>query len=554
MKLKRLKINRIAIAGLFILAACDLETVPEANLSDAIFWQTDDDFRQATNNLYNIAESVGYTKEEYPIIADVMSDNAVLRPFSSIANGSYLPSANFGPWDFDYRIIRNANNVLEKAREATFTSVSMARFKAEAKFFRAYAYADLVRRYGDVPLILQTLDTHDEGLYAPRTDREVVIDTLYQDLDYAAANLPSAAEVAEAAATDYGTVTSGAALTLKSRVALREGTWNKFHNGANYEGHLQTAKDAALQVMQSGEYELFHPYADDSYRQLFTLAGEGPGNKEAIWVWLYGPTDADTKVRPTNYPAQVTQGTQAITRSLVDAYLCTDGLPIEKSGVYQGRTSAYSEFENRDPRLDGTVIKTGDLYGHGDPFVPNLVAPTGYFIEKYYDVDVDARNLVGTIDLMYFRYAEVLLNYAEATYELDNAISDADLDMSINLLRDRVSMPHLTNAFVTTNGLDMQTEIRRERRVELGMEGLRYDDLLRWKTAETELPKAALGVTLFPAEYPSVDPAAINLTEDDVVIVEPDSKRSFDPDKQYLWPVPVSQLALNPNLKQNPNW
>jgi starch-binding outer membrane protein, SusD/RagB family len=556
MKLKNINIARLAIVGLITMCACDLNTVPEADLSEAIFWQTDNDFRQATNNLYRMASDPNaagnYTSENYPIIADVMSDNAILRSFSSIGNGSYLPTSNFGPWNFDYAMIRVANNIIEKANAASFTSSSMARFKAEAKFFRAYSYADLVRRYGDVPLILKTLDTSDEELYASRTDVQVVVDSIYSDLDYAAANLPLASKLA--VATEYGMATHGAALALKSRVALRRGTWKKFHGEGSGQEDLQIAKDAALAVIQSGEYQLFTKLGTDSYRQLFKTAGEGAQNKEAIWVWMYGPTNADTKVRNTNYPEQVAQGNYSITRSLVDAYLSIDGLPIEKSPLYQGQTNATSEFIDRDPRLNGTVIKKGDVYNYGPPYVPGLIAPTGYHITKYFDVNIPAKNLIGTIDLIVIRYAEVLLNYAEATYELAESISDGDLDLSINVLRDRVGMPHLTNAFVSSNGLNMRDEIRRERRVELGMEGFRYDDLLRWKTAETELPKEVLGVKLFPAEYPGVDPAAVNLNSDGFVIVEPDSKRNFDPAKNYLWPIPVSQIALNPSLAQNPNW
>jgi len=556
MKLKNINIARLAIVGLVTLCACDLNTVPEADLSEAIFWQTDNDFRQGTNNLYRLVYDPNgagnYTSEHYPLISDVMSDNAILRSFSSIGNGSYLPTSNFGPWNFDYAIIRVANNIIEKANAASFTSSSMARFKAEAKFFRAYSYANLVRRYGDVPLILKTLDTSDEELYGSRTDVQVVIDTIYADLDYAAANLPKASGLK--VATEYGMATSGAALALKSRVALRRGTWKKFHGEGSGQEDLQIAKDAALAVMQSGEYQLFNTSGTDSYKKLFKLTGEGPQNKEAIWVWMYGPTSADSKVRTTNYPEQVTQGNYSVTRSLVDAYLCIDGLPIEKSPKYQGQVDASSEFIDRDPRLNGTVVKKGDVYNFGAPYVPGLIAPTGYHLTKYYDVNIPAKNLIGTIDVMVIRLAEVLLNYAEASYELAGSISDGDLDISINLLRDRAGMPHLTNAFVSSNGLDMREEIRRERRVELAMEGFRYDDLLRWKTAEIELPKEVLGVKLFPAEYPGVDPAAVNLNADGFVIVEPDSKRNFDPAKNYLWPLPVSQIALNPNLAQNPNW
>lgn len=550
MKLKNMKMTRVAIVGLLTLAACDLDTVPESNLSDGIFWQTDNDFRQATNNLYKTVV-IDSWEQEYPAIADVMSDNAFAKTAdftANISNGSYLPTANFGPWNHDYSMIRGANNIIERARAAGFASTSLSRFKGEAKFFRAFAYQDLVRRYGSVPLILKTLDTSDGELYEPRTDVQVVVDSMYRDLDYAAAHLPKASELKNA--TEYGMATSGAALALKSRIALRRGTWKKFHGEGSYQQDLQIAKDAALQVMQSDEYQLFDQFGTDSYRKLFKAAGEGPTNHEAIWVWMYG----ETAIRYSNFPPKAAQGSYSVTRSLVDSYLCTDGLPIEKSPLYQGQQNSTSEYIDRDPRLDGTVIKKDDPYGYGALYIPALLGgSTGYHVEKNYDLG-GAGSQLQNIDLIVLRYGEVLLNYAEATFELSDAISDADLDLSINRLRDRVAMLHLTNAFVTTNGLEMREEIRRERRVELAMEGLRYDDLLRWKTAETELPKPLLGVRLFAAEYPSVDPSAVNMTADSVVIAEPASKRSFDPSKQYLWPVPVTQLALNPNLEQNPNW
>ena len=550
MKLKNMKITRVAIVGLLTLAACDLDTVPESNLSDGIFWQTDNDFRQATNNLYKTVV-IDSWEQEYPAIADVMSDNAFAKTAdftANISNGSYLPTANFGPWNHDYSMIRGANNIIERARAAGFASTLLSRFKGEAKFFRAFAYQDLVRRYGSVPLILKTLDTSDGELYEPRTDVQVVVDSMYRDLDYAAAHLPKASELKNA--TEYGMATSGAALALKSRIALRRGTWKKFHGEGSYQQDLQIAKDAALQVMQSDEYQLFDQFGTDSYRKLFKAAGEGPTNHEAIWVWMYG----ETAIRYSNFPPKAAQGSYSVTRSLVDSYLCADGLPIEKSPLYQGQQNSTSEYIDRDPRLDGTVIKKDDPYGYGALYIPALLGgSTGYHVEKNYDLG-GAGSQLQNIDLIVLRYGEVLLNYAEATFELSDAISDADLDLSINRLRDRVAMLHLTNAFVTTNGLEMREEIRRERRVELAMEGLRYDDLLRWKTAETELPKPLLGVRLFAAEYPSVDPSAVNMTADSVVIAEPASKRSFDPTKQYLWPLPITQLALNPSLDQNPNW
>lgn len=551
---RKFKNIQLIITGLFTLSACSLDLVPQADLSDEVFWQTDQDFRQAVNYLYKASEIESTDMMLYPLYRDVMSDNAVNKDRSTISNGSYLPSANFGPWDRDYEIIRAANNILEHV--ADFASSSSPRYSAEAKFFRAYAYADLVSRYGDVPLITKTLDIDSEELYAPRAPREEVVAAIYRDLDEAAVNLPANSELNMG--TEYGMVTSGAVLALKSRVALREGTWNKFHHNSNFESHLQTAKDAALAVMNSNEYQLFDQFGLESYKQLFKIAGEGPGNKEAIWVYQYG-VNYDNSVLTTYYAATTIEGYAGITRSLVDDFLCTDGLPIGKSPLYQGWQNAVSEFENRDPRLNGTVLKKGDRYTDAKPYIPSLQSITGYAIYKYFDVTDPAAGETQDrvnrfIDMMVIRYGEVLLNYAEASYELDDAIGDNDLNISINLLRDRVGMPHLTNGFVAANGLNMREEIRRERRVELGMEGFRYDDLLRWKTAEIALPKAVLGTRLFAAEYPGVDPSSINMTADSIVIAESESRRSFDPAKHYLWPLPLNQLALNPNLIQNPNW
>jgi hypothetical protein len=146
----------------------------------------------------------------------------------------------------------------------------------------------------------------------------------------------------------------------------------------------------------------------------------------------------------------------------------------------------------------------------------------------------------------------VLLTYAEAKFELTNAISDADLDISINLLRTRAKIAKLNNALVTNNNLNMRDEIRRERRVELAQEGHRYWDIIRWKIAETELPKPVLGNFFFKTEFGTA--TTVNLTPDNFILVTPASFRKFDPAKDYLWPLPLNEISLNPNLKQNPGW
>src|SRR5690606_28773232 len=165
-------------------------------------------------------------------------------------------------------------------------------------------------------------------------------------------------------------------------------------------------------------------------------------------------------------------------------------------------------------------------------------------------------NNAGTVDKPLIRYAEVLLTYAEAKFELNEAISDADLNLTINVLRDRAGFTaKLTNAFVTANNLSMRDEIRRERSVELALEGFRYDDLIRWKTAETVLPQAILGAKYTTADWIDTPVGTLNLNTDQVLIVEPASSRSFDPKRDYLYPIPINEISLSGgNVEQNPYW
>lgn len=159
------------------------------------------------------------------------------------------------------------------------------------------------------------------------------------------------------------------------------------------------------------------------------------------------------------------------------------------------------------------------------------------------------------------RYAEVLLIYAEAVYEKSEAISDNDLDLSINKLRDRVNMPHLTNAFVITNGLNMRNEIRRERTVELALEGFRYDDIRRWKTAESELPQDVKGIKITGTDWatksPYNDPSYLTKVDANGFLIA-ETGRKFDPAKDYLQPLPTKEVAFyNANgkvLEQNQGW
>lgn len=183
--------------------------------------------------------------------------------------------------------------------------------------------------------------------------------------------------------------------------------------------------------------------------------------------------------------------------------------------------------------------------------MPNLSFQRTGFANRRYANLTDWQNSRSYIDYTIIRYAEVLLNFAEATYELNGSITDDELDGSINLLRQRAGVAQLSNAFASANGLDMLAEIRRERRVELALEGFRYWDLMRWKTAEDILPQSVLGNYYYDEYGTDVTP---NLTEDNIILLQAAENRSFDPDRDYLWPLPINELGLNPALEQNPNW
>src|SRR5437667_11302532 len=254
-------------------------------------------------------------------------------------------------------------------------------------------------------------------------------------------------------------------------------------------------------------------------------------------------------------------------KKLADMYLCKDGLPITISPHFAGYDSlATTEFKNRDPRMAMTFIVPGsDVFKESGflPVIPGFsgttATRTGYMLRKFLDETVEAAHFAGQYDFKEFRYGEVLLILAEALFERDGVISDADLNRTIGELRRRVGMPTLTNAAVTTNGLNMLVEIRSERTVELAFEGFRRDDLRRWKTAETELPQALRGVKFVGTEYQQRNPTLVVGTDIQVdnngfIVAEAAASRQFLP-KHYLDPIPLQQIQLSHGtLTQNPGW
>ncbi|MBH2005401.1 MAG: RagB/SusD family nutrient uptake outer membrane protein [Sphingobacteriia bacterium] len=551
----------------------DLNLSPESQLADDNFWKTTSDLSQACNYLYTFLGGLGGDDPTgYPTpLQDNYSDKTFGSRSVGFGDGSSIAPATSNEWNNYYKLIRAANNILEKSKGVTGDAATINRYMGEARFFRGMAYFELVKRFGDVPYINRTLTLTDSLLYTTRAPRQTVIDSVYADLDFAAANCPQPDALA---AADYGRITRSAALSFKARVALFEGTWDKFRNLATANTNLQAAVAASNTVMTEARHRLYTTQGADSYYYAFQYDGGANGNpiqsvngpqvnytfatnKENILVKLYGQNQTNN-IASHNFGRQyLDQANIAPTRAMIDSYLYKDGLPQGKSAFdsSNNQTSSLTEFENRDPRLSMSVHNRTLITPSIGGLIP-YVAGISYRYRKYWVVSDWTAN-ISFINFNILRYAEVLLINAEAKYELNGNISDADLNLTINLLRNRATgsdinkLPLLTNGFVSANGLDMRAEIRRERTVELAFEGHAYWDLLRWKTAETVLPNAILGRKYFAAENPSgASPNLLN----GYVLLEAASFRKFNPSRDYLWALPTQEIALNGKLAQNPNW
>ncbi len=550
-KMKKLSIY-IFTAVLLFSACKKIDRLPETQIPDTGFWNSESDLISAANRLYQELDGDW---------VDNRADDAVNTTPNAVSTGTRSIPNTSADWNDRYDEIFTANNILEKGLKAKVTDAVRNRYFAEARFFRAYAYFKLLKIYGDVPLLLKTLSVTSPELFMARTPRAQVIQQIYDDLDFAALWLPTRANLP---AAQWGRVTKSSALAMKARAALYEGTRGKFHaNVADWQSHLTIAIDASTKVMAEG-HTLFANYGN-----LFVQAGEGQANNENILVKIYGVSNANLLLGH-NHSRNLENGQLAPTRNLLRQYLYSDGLPAfnvdgttpsaTRSASFvaeAGETSYNTILDNRDPRVAFSYFRAGDVAYQG-PWIPktSLGIRTAIAPKKGFNTIDQAITNAATVDRILIRYAEILLTLAEAKFELNGSISDADLNVTINALRTRVGFaPKLTNAFVITNNLSMREEIRRERTVELAMEGFRYDDLVRWKTAETILPKDLLGAKFIAAEWVGTNQNSLTLTSDNILRVEPASTRTFRIDRDYLYPVPLNEISLSKgNVLQNPNW
>jgi len=561
--MKLIKISSI-IFLIIATSACKkvLDLQPQSDISDVAYWKSANDYRLAANWFYsNSLEDPHYTGS---YMNDNNSDIAFGTEVNTISSGRYVAPEQDANWDNSYAAIRNANKLVEEGTTSSLAN-DVKPFLGEGYFFRAYNYFRLLDLYGGVPIIDKVLQPTDPMVFSERASREAVMNFILTDLNNAISNLPVKVSV------EKGRICKEAAQALKARICLFEGTWRKFHGSGDANSLLEQAVTESRNVISSNAYALNQLKADSSYRMMFidTYSMENP---ETIISKKYR-----TNINVNGWAYGVSWGNLNPTKAAADLYLCRDGLPIDKSPLFKGYDSTRTEFRARDPRMAQSLIvpATKIIRPQYDKYRPqwpgidnNRNVNSGYMLYKFISEMATPGDGGGAFDWNVIRYAEVLAIFAEASYERNGLITDEELNMSLNLLRDRVKMPHLTNALVNANGLNMQTEIRRERTVELAFEGFRWDDLRRWKTAETELTKSVLSIKVTGSEWSkqviSLDGANYNSyfyntpvgqLENGYKVLQPASQRAFDVAKNYLLPIPTKQISLNPDkLKQNPGW
>ncbi|WP_155283911.1 RagB/SusD family nutrient uptake outer membrane protein [Capnocytophaga felis] len=572
-----------AVFGVF--SACQLDETPKDHISDADFWKSANDMRLYVNNFYNnylpsdiqTYFSVGpYTKD-----ADEGSDNMIKVDYDrDILNGERTLPASDGNWSWGS--IRNVNYFLGNYQKATVNFDSYKKYVGEAYFFKSMLYFSMLKKYGDLPWYEKALTTQDKDeLYKERESRYEIAHKIIADLNKAIEYLPTKAE------GEAFRINKEIAQLLKARIALYEGTWEKYHAGtvfgvAGKDGSdfLKLAADAADAVINSGAYSLDNVGVENGYWLLFNQTDYTSSKEVMLWR-KYSPSDGLYTFWSRYSRLGLGKG---FTKSLIDSYLCTDGKPISSSNLYKGDMNLVNVVTNRDPRLNQTMQVNDDKHfitHNSTPpnkfKYPAFYGPnedkcvTGYQLYKGHNTDQTQQEIgKGSVGYIYFRYAEALLISAEAKAEL-GTITQSDVDNTINKLRKRVGMPDLNlNAIDKDTNWQFPTlspiinEVRRERRVELAIEGYRHDDIWRWAAADELIvgwkPKGAKKSQFQSFINADFTQQIYNaLLEDADGYIDPYQKTlpsgyQFKLGRDYLLPIPTDQITLNPKLKQNPGW
>lgn len=579
----------IIVCSLLLVGCNDsfLERYPTDELSPQTYFLNENDFRVYTNGFYIMLPEGSdiYQKER--------ADNIVSNTQISEVWGDRIVPTTDSYWSWSD--LRKLNFLLTNENAINFSNATIRdKYFGIAKFFRAFFYFEKVKRYGDVPWYSVVIESNDiENLMKPRDSRVLIVDSILADLDFAIAHLSEDKNIE--------VINKWTALALKSRVCLFEGTFRKYHSKLELPDAnllLTEAAKAANEIMNSNKFSIYKKNTGPSgkpYQDLFASISANDVEEEVILTRRYS-YELNVKHGVQFYLTSKTSGRPGLEKRLVNSYLMTDGTPFTNIAGFD-TLSFYDEMQNRDPRLAQT-IRTPGYKRIGDSRIqaPDFGATmTGYQITKYLNTPTYDGPTQSIQDIHIFRYGEVLLNYAEAKAEL-GTLTQGDIDKSIKLLRDRVGMPNLNMATANANPDPYQEslyrnvsgqnkgvilEIRRERRIELVMEGNnRWDDIMRWKEGqifvedfkgiyfrgegEYDLDKnGSIDVVIYSGENPppstsdNISYLPVNSLSGNGkgnYLPHKGSVKVFDEDKDYLYPLPIEDRVLNPNLTQNPGW
>ena len=584
------------IALLSGTAGCSdmLDEYPLDAISPETYYNNADELRSATNQFYGMfpGAASGYTES-----ADVV---CIFNLPAEVQGIRTVPTSG-GGWNWEY--LRAVNFYLSHSVRCDDVD-AREHFDGIARFFRAYFYFEKVKRFGEVPWFDRELSSTDPELFRPRDSRDIIMDKILDDLTYAINNISDK--------KDLYNVTHWTALALKSRICLFEGTFRKYHGIPGYEKFLNECATASKLFIDNAPYAIYQTGAQP-YRDLFSSMNAI--EEEVILARDYDRSQNVMHEANAN-TLSPTYGRPGMNKKIVNSYLMTNGDRFTDQPGYE-TMQYYDEMQNRDPRLTQTVVGPGYMRINSDAVSsPNFGASTtGYQITKWV-TDASGDGYLGSSnDYILFRAAEVYLNYAEAKAEL-GTLTQEDLKISIKKIRDRVGMPNIdmdaANANpdpylcalesgyqnVTGPNKGVILEIRRERTIELLLEGFRYYDIIRWKEGKVfEQPykgmyfpgltqgsgdnrydvfdmndgtvgdKEKVDICIYTGKKPSVK----NIRKfyklgEEFVLTDGDKgniichdiekePRQWREDRDYLYPIPTQERLLsNGTLSQNPNW
>ncbi len=584
------------IALLSGTAGCSdmLDEYPLDAISPETYYNNADELRSATNQFYGMfpGAASGYTES-----ADVVCTFNLPAEVQGIRT---VPTSG-GGWNWEY--LRAVNFYLSHSVRCDDVD-AREHFDGIARFFRAYFYFEKVKRFGEVPWFDRELSSTDPELFRPRDSRDFIMDKILDDLTYAINNISDK--------KDLYNVTHWTALALKSRICLFEGTYRKYHGIPGYEKFLDECATASKLFIDNAPYAIYKTGAQP-YRDLFSSMNAI--EEEVILARDYDRAQNVMHEANAN-TLSPTYGRPGMNKKIVNSYLMTNGDRFTDQPGYE-TMQYYDEMQNRDPRLTQTVVGPGYMRINSDKVEsPNFSSSTtGYQIIKWV-TDASGDGYLGSSnDYILFRAAEVYLNYAEAKAEL-GTLTQEDLEISIKKIRDRVGMPNIdmdaANANpdpylcalesgyqnVTGPNKGVILEIRRERTIELLLEGFRYYDIIRWKEGKIfEQPYKGMyfpGLTKGSGEnrydvfdmndgtvgdkekvdiciYTGKKPSVKNIRKfyklgDEFVLTDGDKgniichdiekePRQWNEERDYFFPIPTTERSLtNGALTQNPGW